>query len=88
MDIGSGVALGTLGLSAAIVIVKYGPSKNNKCTLHQGIVERLQSGDKSFKEVCDDLKTTKRLVMAIAAKMNVSVNDIKTELQDVIGGDR
>ena len=90
MDLGTGVSLATLTITTGVVLIKYVPKSNGngKCTLHQGIVDRLQAGDRNFKELCDDQKTTKRLVMAIAAKMNISVKDIKSELQDVIGGDR
>ncbi len=84
MDLGSGVALATLTVTIGVVHIKYLPKsptqcEKGKCADHDGIV-------KTINEFRDDQKTTKRLVMAIAAKMNISVNDIKTELQDVIGG--
>lgn len=85
MDLGSGVALATLTITTGVVLIKYVPKaprtprENGKCAYHDGIV-------KTMNELCIDQKTTKRLVMAIASKMDISINDIKKELQDLIGG--
>ncbi len=84
MDLGPAIALSTLIITILVVIIKYIPKRpqreNGKCAYHDGIV-------KTMNEFAIDQKTPKRLVMAIAAKMNVTVKDIKNELQDVIGGE-
>jgi hypothetical protein len=93
MDIGTAGFLSTCILTAGGVTLKWIstiPKSNNvngKCPLHDDVIKRLADGDKCMEELREDSKTTRRLSIAIAARLNIPIGDLKNELQDMVGGE-
>jgi hypothetical protein len=81
----------SLPLTATIVgltITAYKaiPQRSNaRCIAHAAIETRLTEGDKRMDTICKDVTVTKNLVIAIAASQGITVTDLKSEIQDVMG---
>jgi hypothetical protein len=60
---------------------------NGKCSLHKDIEKRLSDGDERMDALLQSSRTTRRLVIAIAAHLNIPVGNLKEELQDVMDRD-
>lgn len=58
-----------------------------KCALHADIEKRLAAGDDRMDTLLQSSRTTRRLVIAIAAHLDVPIGNVKEELQDVMEGD-
>ncbi len=86
------VCVGTIG-GIALKFVSNRPKMggngngNGKCLLHDGIEKRLAAGDDRMDSLLKRSNTTCKLVIAIAAHLNIPVGNLKEELQDVMEGD-
>ena len=60
---------------------------NGKCPLHADIEKRLKDGDDRMDALLQSSKTTRKLVIAIAAHFNIPIGNLKEELQDMMEGD-
>jgi hypothetical protein len=58
-----------------------------KCPLHKDIEKRLSDGDGRMDALLQSSRTTRKLVIAIAAHLNIPIGNLKEELQDAMEGD-
>ena len=60
---------------------------NGRCPAHADIEKRLAAGDERMDTLLQSSRTTRRLVIAIAAHLDIPIGHLKEELQDVMEGD-
>lgn len=60
---------------------------NGRCPAHADIEKRLAAGDDRMDTLLQSSRTTRRLVIAIAAHLDIPIGHLKEELQDVMEGD-
>jgi hypothetical protein len=87
------ICVGTLGGIALKFVSNRQPKAGNngngngKCPLHADIEKRLAQGDDRMDALLQSSRTTRKLVIAIAAHFDVPIGKLKEELQDVMEGD-
>jgi hypothetical protein len=84
---GGGLALKVVSSITARPKTNGNGNGNGKCPLHADIEKRLKDGDDRMDALLQSSRTTRKLVIAIAAHLNIPIGNLKEELQDVMEGD-
>ncbi len=99
MDVGTSALLCTCVLTGGGVALKWisirvpkskpsssnGNGKQSVCPVHGEIIKRLEDGDGRFETQLRLSKSIGKLVIAIAAHSNISIDKIAPELKELIG---
>lgn len=72
-----GCAIAAGGTIVTCYKIKKNSESKDKCPVHTTMVERLNRGDKQFKEICDGIQIIKGIVLALAVKAEIAPDSYK-----------